>query len=67
MNANKEIHLGTEVKQKLKSRGMSVAEFARRINRSRNNVYNIFKRQYIDIELLQTISAVLEYDFIHNL
>ena len=67
MNTNKDLHLGMEVKQKIKSRGMTVSEFARRINCSRNNVYNIYKRRYIDIELLQTISAVLEYDFIHNI
>ena len=67
MNTNKDLHLGMEVKRRLKNRGMTVSEFARRINCSRNNVYNIYKRRYIDIELLQTISVVLEYDFIHNI
>jgi plasmid maintenance system antidote protein VapI len=63
----KEIHYGQEVREKIDECGMSVAEFARRIHCSRNNAYNIFKRQYIDLQLLKTISDVLNYDFIHNL
>ncbi len=67
MNKNTEIHFGQAVREKIREHGMSVAEFARRINCSRNNAYNIFKRQYIDLKLLQTISVVLQYDFIHEL
>lgn len=42
---------------------MSVSEFGRRINKSRENVYSIFKRKTIDTGLLSTISKVLDYDF----
>ncbi len=45
---------------------MTIAEFARRINRERTTVYDIFERKSIDIELLISISKALDYDFIHE-
>ena len=42
---------------------MSITEFAKRINYSRENVYNIFNRKSIDTGLLMLISEVLEFDF----
>jgi len=42
---------------------MTVSEFARRINSSRENAYSIFKRKSIDTDLLQTVSTVLGHDF----
>ena len=47
--------------------GMSVSEFARRLNCHRQNVYDIFKRKTIDVTLLQRISKVLEHDFVTEL
>ncbi len=66
MEERKEIHYGYKVKEKLEERGMTVAEFARRIPCARNNVYNIFERQYIDMKLLQRISDILDFDFIRE-
>ena len=63
----KKVHYGQEVKECFLCHGMTVSEFARRINRSRNTVYSIFRREYIDLELLSRISEVLGFDFIHNL
>ena len=63
---DKGVHLGQEVKKKVKERGMTVSEFARRIICSRSNVYDIFKREYIDISLLQRISKVLNYNFMQK-
>ena len=63
----KRIHFGKEVKDRFERHGMSVAEFARRIDRSRNTVYSIFRREYIDLQLLIRISEVLDFDFIHDL
>jgi transcriptional regulator with XRE-family HTH domain len=59
----KEIHIGQQVKLILETKGISVTEFARRINKSRENVYSIFTRKSIDTGLLSKISEVLEYDF----
>ena len=62
----KEVHFGQDVKKKVKERGMTVSEFARRIIRSRSNVYDIYKREYIDLRLLQKISEVLNYNFLRK-
>jgi transcriptional regulator with XRE-family HTH domain len=58
-----EIHIGQQVKLILETKGISVTEFARRINKSRENVYSIFTRKSIETGLLSKISEVLEYDF----
>jgi hypothetical protein len=57
------IHIGNKIKGVVSKKGMSVSEFGRRINKSRENVYSIYKRKTIDTGLLLVISKVLEYDF----
>ena len=57
------IHIGKKIKQVFDKKGMTVSEFGRRINKSRENVYDIFRRATIDTGLLENISKVLEYDF----
>lgn len=57
-------NFGVEIRKVLKEKGMSVSEFARRINKSRENAYDIFKRKSIDTELLNIISQVLDHDFV---
>lgn len=46
--------------------GLSVVEFGRRINCTRENVYNIFDRKSIDTEMLEKIGSVLNYDFFQH-
>lgn len=41
----------------------TVSEFAAAINRTRATVYDIFERKSIDVDLLLSISEVLEFDF----
>jgi len=60
------INYGQEIRKVLKKRGMTVAEFARRINKSRENAYDIFTRKSLDTDLLRTISQVLEYNFLDS-
>lgn len=62
-----EVHVGKRIKEELEASSMSVSEFSRRLNCHRQNVYNIFKRQNVDMDLLQRISDVLEYDFMSEL
>ena len=58
-----EVDIGKIIKDVFDKKGLTVTEFAKRINKSRENVYDIFKRKSIDTDLLQIISQVLEYDF----
>ena len=55
--------IGTRIETTLVEKGMTVAEFSRRINRSPQTCYDIFKRESIDTELLATIGGVLDHNF----
>ena len=57
------IHIGHIIHERFKESGLSIAEFAARINRTRGTVYDIFSRKSIDTDLLVAISEVLHYDF----
>lgn len=57
------VHIGAKIKDRLYELGMSRVEFARRINKTRNVVYDIFKRESIDTNLLVNISKVLDFNF----
>ena len=59
----KDIHIGSEIKKAFEESGFTVAEFSRRINKSRENTYSIFSRKSIDTDLLAAISVVLSVDF----
>jgi hypothetical protein len=58
-----EIHIGQMIKARLEETGMKKSEFARRINRTSQNVYDIFQRKSIDTDLLSTISHILDCNF----
>ena len=58
-----EVHIGQLIKKQLDIKGMKRSEFARRINRSSQNVYDIFNRKSIDTNLLLKISDILDYNF----
>jgi len=66
MNPSQNIHIGSIIKKILTEKSMTIAEFARKINRERQTVYDIFERKSMDIDLLIKISDALDYDFIHE-
>lgn len=57
------IHIGKRIKEELYKQGISVSTFAKKINRSRNVVYDIFERESIDTSLLNKIGLILRIDF----
>ncbi len=57
------IHIGKKIKEVWKKSRLRGTEFASLINRDRQVIYDIFKRESIDTELLQQISKVLNHDF----
>lgn len=59
----KEIHIGDSIRKKIYEQELTITEFAKRINRSREAVRGILERKSINTELLKTISEVLNYDF----
>ena len=66
MDAIQNKNIGSLIREKIAEKSMTVAEFARSINRERTTVYDIFKRETVDFDLLSQISEVLDYDFIHE-
>jgi plasmid maintenance system antidote protein VapI len=61
------IHIGHLIKDVFDKKGMSVAEFARRINCARPNVYSIFERYDIGVEQLIDISEALDHNFFDDI
>ncbi|MBA3971344.1 MAG: hypothetical protein H0X46_04250 [Bacteroidetes bacterium] len=57
------IHIGKRIKEELYKQDISVSAFAKKINRSRNVVYDIFERESIDTALLNKIGIILRLDF----
>ncbi len=62
-----DVHVGELIKKRVSELGLSVSEFARRLHCNRQNVYDIFARRSVDIELLQRISKILQHDFVAEL
>ncbi|MDR2621682.1 MAG: helix-turn-helix transcriptional regulator [Dysgonamonadaceae bacterium] len=58
------VHIGSVIHEKLKEQRMSVTDFAKALHCNRPNVYSIFERNNIDVELLVDISKVLNCDFL---
>ena len=61
------IHIGRHIQTTLRQRKMTVTQFAIKLNCTRPNVYKIFAKKTIDIELLWHISQVLKHDFFADL
>lgn len=61
--SNEPIHIGRLIKTELDRQGRKAQWFADQLCFERTNVYNIFRRQSIDADLLLRISQILQYDF----
>ena len=61
---NKDKHLGTYIKNRVKEKGITVSEFARRIHCTRRNIYQIYKKNSLDTDLINRISLALEIDLL---
>jgi hypothetical protein len=59
--------IGQLIKERVKHQKIDVTEFAKLINKERSNVYDIFKRDSLDTDLLKKIGQVLDYDFFQHL
>jgi transcriptional regulator with XRE-family HTH domain len=57
------VHIGKEIKDRVKKRDISAETLAKLLNVSKPNIYKIYLRSSIDTELLERISVVLEFNF----
>ena len=67
MATQQNIHIGQLIKSVFDESGLSVAEFARRINCGRSNIYFIFERSSIDVKQLIDISIALNHNFLNDI
>ncbi|MBR6279357.1 MAG: hypothetical protein IKR41_11485 [Bacteroidales bacterium] len=61
------IHVGQMIQQRLKQQGQSVTWFAKQLCCNRTNIYNIFKKENVDTELLKHICIILNYNFFQDM
>ncbi|MBO5272617.1 MAG: helix-turn-helix transcriptional regulator [Muribaculaceae bacterium] len=61
------LYIGRHIQATLRKNNMTVTRFAEKLNCTRPNVYKIFAKKNIDIELLWHISQVLKHDFFADL
>lgn len=59
-------NIGSIIENMVRKSGMSITTFAERIGCVRKNVYDIFKRNDISIDLLAKISQVLGHNFFED-
>ncbi len=57
------IHIGEKIKARAKELKLGTTELGKLINTSKQNIYGIFKRSSIDVEVLYTISKALKFNF----
>jgi hypothetical protein len=58
-----QVHIGKQIRERMKLLKISPAFLAEKINTSRQNIYGIFQRKSIDTDLLVIISRELSFDF----
>lgn len=63
ISMDEKISIGQRIEHEVRKQ-MGVTEFAGRLGCQRNNVYDIFGRENIDLDLLMRISKILRHDFL---
>jgi hypothetical protein len=57
------IHIGDKIKARAKEQKIGTTELGKLINTTKQNVYGIYKRETIDVNLLYAISKALKFNF----
>lgn len=60
------IHIGQIIKSVAEERKMGATELSQHLNTSRENVYDIYRREAIDTAKLLQLSVILKYDFFQH-
>lgn len=67
MKSEMDIHIGERIKTEFHRQGRTVKWLTAQLHCNRSNVYNIFARKNIDVEMLIKISIVLQHNFLKDL
>jgi len=63
----KKIHLGKLIQAFVKENNINSAELARKVGKTRQNIYDLYKRDDIEVKLFLAISEALQHNFIDEL
>ena len=61
------IHVGNLIETVLHEKGKTVKWFAQQLCCSRTNVYKIFQKENLDINIIWRASHILQYDFFKDI
>lgn len=62
-----ELHIGKLIKDIVREKGIKDVDFAKLIHRSKQNVYDMYKRSDMEVKLLLTCSEVLDHNFFEDI
>lgn len=57
------IHRGEKVEIAIRKSGMTIAEVARRLKKSRRHIYNLFEDPSVPIDIVLQIGKIIHYNF----
>lgn len=63
----KELHIGKIVQGYVLAHNINTAELARQIGKSKQNLYDLYKRSDVEVKLLLTLSEALGHDFFEDI
>lgn len=61
------IHIGKLVQDFVKQNHINSAELARKIGKTRQNIYDLYKRDDVEVKLLLAISEALNHNFFNDI
>lgn len=64
---NKNIHIGKLIQSFVKENHINSAQLARDICKTRQNIYDLYKRDDVEVKLLLAISEALHHNFFEDI
>lgn len=64
---DEKIHIGALVKKFVKENNINASELARELGKTRQNLYDLYKRDDVGVKELLSISRVLNHNFLADI
>ena len=63
----KKLHIGKIVKDYVLVNKVNTSELARKVGKTKQNLYDFYKREDVEVKLLLAISEALKHDFFEDI